>query len=168
MGNNMINKLTNLLDDLIEKKNNKKQSWPIKEWTSNIFEALIDTGHKEGYKVYCKTGNSRDGSEWLYDLTWLDYNTETKELKKCALALESEWNMKESDIIDDFSKLLLVRADYKMFVFQQKNIKGFEDYINKFRKLIQSYKDNKGDSYIISCTISDEEDKFKHEILEAV
>ncbi len=72
-------------------------------------------GRARGYDVY--PNNDRRlcdrFHEWLYDLIWWD-NTPGR--KGVALAAECEWSTRQGAAIDDFEKLLTVKAPLKLFI----------------------------------------------------
>lgn len=81
-------------------------------WTRAVKEALCRCGEERNFDVY--TGLRRPGKdtyEWLFDLVWHDRTTGS-----VSLAVESEWG-DEGDVLDDFSKLLVVKAPLKVMVY---------------------------------------------------
>ena len=101
------------------------QSWTDKGWTPAVKTKLCELGRKFG----CKVGASGvdnpkpDYGEWLYDVTWLEYERERDGLKWPATALieaplvaECEWGRGKNleYIVEDFEKLLLARADVRL------------------------------------------------------
>ena len=69
------------------------------------------------------------GGEWLYDVTCLRYD-EDGYVYQVPLVAESEWGGPD-DITDDFTKLLLARADLRVMVFDG----GFFPEGDKFKTL---------------------------------
>ena len=58
----------------------------------------------------------RDYGEWLYDVTWLEYERERDGLIEAHLVAECEWgNFRK--IVYDFEKLLLARACVRLMIF---------------------------------------------------
>lgn len=89
------------------------------EWTKAIKTELCRIGRSFGYEVYAKDveEDEKDGGEWLYDVTWLEYNRSGDgELTKSPLVVECEWGDYQ-DIEDDFEKLLLARAGVRVMIF---------------------------------------------------
>lgn len=89
------------------------------EWTKVIKTELCKIGRRFGCKVYASgvPRNKRDDGEWLYDVTWLQYETSGRgELIDAPLVAECEWG-DEQDIEDDFEKLLLARARVRVMIF---------------------------------------------------
>ena len=91
---------------------------PNAEWTAAIKTALCDLGRTFQYWVYAHAAEipeaNRDGGEWLYDVTWLDYAGD--DLVNVPLVAECEWQGGHH-MIDDFQKLLLSRADLRLMIF---------------------------------------------------
>lgn len=93
---------------------------PTNMWTRVIKTELCRIGQDSfGYKVYASgvSRHRRDGGEWLYDVTWLQYETSGRgELIDAPMVAECEWG-DEQDIEDDFEKLLLARAGVRVMIF---------------------------------------------------
>lgn len=115
-----------------------------KVWTKILNEKFIDFAHKNHLSVYCKTEGA-DWGEWLYDLTICDQNNESLYITSTKLVMESEWLPDDQSIIEDFQKLLLCNADYKVMVFY-KNQAIMQDLM----KQIKSYKKANG-TFILAC-----------------
>ena len=98
-----------------------------KNWTKAFFDILKEIGIEEGHKVYSSSTSTpipeKDGGpEWLFDLSWSiesrledSWMTDYKGLK---LICESEWNMSRDEVIYDFQKLLVGKADIKIMIVQ--------------------------------------------------
>ena len=89
------------------------------EWTMAVKTELCRIGRSFGYKVYANpkfvAERERDGGEWLYDVTWLQYETGGGELIEAPLVAECEWHKKQ-EIENDFEKLLLARAGVRVMI----------------------------------------------------
>lgn len=91
-------------------------------WTKAIMAGLRDLGKNYDLKT-CASGidNDPDWGEWLYDLCWVDAETnETTgwNLRSVPLVAECEWQHNLWAIGFDFDKLLLARADLKLMIYQ--------------------------------------------------
>lgn len=88
------------------------------EWTEAVLTELGRIGRSFGYRVYAEVPESeRDGSEWLYDVTWLEYEENGNgELINAPLVVECEWDGEE-EIKRDFEKLLLARTGVRVMIF---------------------------------------------------
>ena len=62
-----------------------------------------------------------DHGEWLYDVTWLEYEGEL--LTDAPLVAECEWSGGE-EIDHDFQKLLLARAGVRLTIFDGGHMPG--------------------------------------------
>ena len=93
------------------------------EWTKAVKTKLCEIGREFGCKV-CASGvekAARDYGEWLYDVTWLDYEKSGQgELVDAPLVAECEWGNFDA-IVEDFEKLLLARADVRLMIFTGSN-----------------------------------------------
>ena len=89
-------------------------SAPDGDWFPAIATKLCVLGRKFGFQVGAArvADENRDWPEWLYDVTWLEYEHEGERLLiEAPLVAECEWG-KEGDIKDDFEKLLLARTGF--------------------------------------------------------
>ena len=87
-------------------------------WTKTIKTKLCEIGQD---RFGCKVGArdvdkaARDYGEWLYDVTWLEYERYGL-LIDAHLVAECEWSDFEA-IVEDFEKLLLARAGVRLMIF---------------------------------------------------
>ena len=147
------------------------------EWTREIKNRLCKVGRvcevskERKYWVYASCCDAADGTEWLYDLTWLDCkeanltwrDSKGLHVRDVKLALESEWG-NEGEINDDFQKLLLVRADLRCMIFStqtkgcatEKAKAKIEDLITQVKQFSKS---QDGDTYLF-CAWLYGEDRF--------
>ena len=101
----------------------------VKPWTTDtegtkaVKTKLCEIGREFGCKV-CASGvekAARDYGEWLYDVTWLNYEKSGQgELVDAPLVAECEWGNFDA-IVEDFEKLLLARADVRLMIFTGSN-----------------------------------------------
>jgi len=115
--------------EIINAVRREKDSSP--GWTRAVKEALWRCGEERGLSVY--TGlrlPEKQSYEWLLDVVW--YNRITCSV---SLAVESEWG-NEGDVLDDFSKLLVVKAPLKVmiyFAYKGSFVERFEkEYLSAF------------------------------------
>ena len=104
--------------------------WTDTEGTKAVKTKLCEIGREFGCKVCARDVDKadRDYGEWLYDVTWLDYEKSGQgELVDAPLVAECEWDNKGA-IEDDFEKLLLARAGVHLMIFE-----GVSDRIPKPR-----------------------------------
>ena len=115
----------------------KKLTWG--QLTNKIKWVLAELGEN---KMCCTVQASGLGddtiTEWLFDLTWLKLD-ENKRLKSLKLAVESEWKRELKDIQDDFEKLLVTNAEYRLMICAPKteNIETIKEY---FEHAVKNYK----------------------------
>lgn len=87
-------------------------SWEqsLKDWTSNIKEYFGKFGEKEGYEpIFTK----KDVKEYLVDIVWRIKGPQ----RSLCLAMESELSKNEKNILEDFGKLVDVKALIKVGLF---------------------------------------------------
>lgn len=134
-------------------------------WTNSVKNkvAVAVRNKNEVYKIYASGCNEgiADGPEWLYDLTCREENDY---LKNIPLVLESEWG-KQTDIVYDFKKLVVARADHRIMVFSVKSNKNEnwnnkkEEMIKNLLKHVNNFKHSKiGDRYMFACWNEDKEE----------
>ena len=59
-------------------------------------------------------------------------------LKSVPLVMECEWHRDYEELLDDFQKLLVVRADHRIFLCEQKP-KHWNDCVRKFIEQVRCY-----------------------------
>ena len=91
----------------------RQDPWQV--WTKAVFLALCRTGREFGFHVGANPGfvseHERNSDEWLCDVTWL------AQYHRLMLAAECEWIDSWRLVEEDFRKLLFVRADVRLMVF---------------------------------------------------
>jgi len=116
------------------------------EWTPDIKASIAQVGFDQGYSVWASGIAERDegaarlvNQEWLFDMSWLAYEGRGPERKfsSLVLALESELSTKAepkkwAEVVDDFEKLIIARAQLKVLVFQRDDLK---DTLRRFEVL---------------------------------
>jgi hypothetical protein len=109
------------------------------ERTRTALTTFGELGHELGFAVCCKRGcyAKADNCEWLYDQLWYaNHPTKTGYLVRIPMALESEFSNTEPHIDGDFQKILLVRADVRVWLWQslaaRKHIDLYKDQIKEF------------------------------------
>jgi len=88
-------------------------------WTKRIFEALADNAYAELSAEACYPGGRARGHNggWLADFV-LYCNDLKGNFLRLLLVAESEWRQEIGALIYDFEKLLVLRADHRLFLFQ--------------------------------------------------
>jgi len=109
------------------------------ERTRTALTTFGELGHEFGFTVCCRRGcyARADQGEWLYDQLWYaDHPTKQGFLVRVPLALEAEFGDMEPKIDNDFPKLLLVRADVRVWLWQSldagEHIALYRDSIKEF------------------------------------
>lgn len=154
----MEHEITEFLNTFGDEAKNK--DWGDGEWTKRIKDGICSIGKSKRYWVYASQAQEADGGEWLFDLSWLNYSN--KDLITVELALECEWD--RNGIDDDFQKLLLCRAEYKVMIFQANNIDQFNVTIDKLiHQIIRFTRSQDGDRYLFSSWLNDKK-RFEHKL----
>lgn len=114
-------------------------------WTDRIKDRLHSLANE--LKLDCRHSPTRESGEinweFLCDLVLLDteshgarhehgYFEPGFRIRKCIMACEIEWGLnRDKDLLYDFSKLLLIRADLAVFVCETENERSFTDLCKK-------------------------------------
>ena len=61
--------------------------------------------------------DEKTSREWLIDAIWY-FRSSDEKTEAILLALESEWNKSKDEVINDFCKLLTVKAPIKIMLFE--------------------------------------------------
>ena len=105
-------------------------------------------------KVYTfATGvDSAHGDEWLYDVTALRYNKPKGDyIIRTVLVAESEWGC-EREILNDFQKLMVARADVRVMVFDGTQKPRYRKFFKIFAKHIAKCEQSKqGDIWLFAA-----------------
>ena len=83
-------------------------------WTKAVKQVLHEAGSRLGYDICCH--GVQDCHEWLLDVVWWKTPTDTGGIGM-ALAVESEWGDSVQGVLDDFRKLLCVKAPLKLMIY---------------------------------------------------
>ena len=140
-----------------------------REWTRAVKTELCEIGRSRfNYKVGASGVNNGGFGEWLYDVTWLEYERERDGLKWPATALieahlvaECEWGNDRNNeyIIEDFEKLLLARAGIRLMIFNGFNQADSERIAERLAKKVGKFKDSRAeDDWLLAAWEGPRED----------
>ena len=128
------------------------------EWTKAVKTKLCQIGREFGCKVGAKKNEVeeayRDFGEWLYDVTWLEYERERDGLKwptpaliEAPLVAECEWGRGNNlgYIAEDFEKLLLARADVHLMIFDGNHEPGSKKIANQLAERVREFKGSRAE-----------------------
>lgn len=135
-------------------------------WTDEFKKALITVGETEGYKVYASTKERRPGmGEWLVDLCWsIDGNNKDswrQNYRGLKLVCEIEWNMNENDILYDFQKLAVVKAEIKLMIVQFNEDKDFDKWKKDCENSVDRTLWDDGSTYILCGSQNGKDGKLR-------
>ena len=153
----------------------RKDIHGYKKWTEAFLNVLCELGmEQDGIKVYSSSVGtiiSKEivGGEWLFDLCWSIENDSDdgwkKSYKGLKLICESEWKMDIDEILYDFQKLAVVKAEIKIMIVQ------FNDYdhYNQIKKFCEDSVSeslyNDGSHYFLVGSGNKDSDNLKFEQL---
>ena len=114
-----------IVEKLEEATQRLKDEGSARKWTTAFKETLKELGEGRGLAVWGSFSDDSNGSEWLWDITWADCPKDAKGcyswrgLRQVVLACEIEWNTHDDWLLEDFLKLTVCNAAYRLFVFTQ-------------------------------------------------
>jgi len=118
------------------------------ENTARVKNAVAQVAHDLGFTVYAAGCRRSDGGEWLFDLCWCK-ESDYAVLHDLPLALECEWG--SDGALVDFQKLLISRADHRVFVCSQKNAEDWQDCVSQLISQIRHFDGTRnGDRYLFA------------------
>ena len=151
------------------------------EWNKAVKTKLCKIGQKFGCKVGARADEvdeaDRDYGEWLYDVTWLEYERERDGLKWPAMALieallvaECEWGRGKNleYIVEDFEKLLLARADIRLMIFDGNHKPGSKEIAERLAGKVREFKSSRAeDTWLLAAWEGSNDDwSFKYFTIE--
>jgi hypothetical protein len=101
--------LKKFLDDFSTLK--LKSETPDTEWTKKIFDYFSALGKTEGFETFCEN----DPYEYLLDMCWI-YSPENTCINWIEVGFEIEWSRDLDYIMDEFAKLVDIKAYTKVLV----------------------------------------------------
>jgi len=121
-------------------------------WTCRIKDDLMQLGTRLGFEARankCNHGNW----EWMLDLVWLTL-VERRMTESIDLAMESEWARSFDQQLDDFAKLVVVRASHRLFVLSAANKKKADERIDALSEQIAAFESSAGgERYLFAAWI---------------
>ena len=142
------------IKELLEKvaqEDSEAEGLATGEWTKRIKSELCKLGKEMGFNVCASGCEGADDGEWLFDLIWEYGEGDPRIFREMPLAMECEWSLKDGEIWWDFSKLLVARAKYRVFIFNKNTRIEVEKLIDDFRDAIHNFKSTQvGDRYLLA------------------
>ena len=133
------------------------------KWTNGIKTELCRIGRRFDYKVYAQDvpKKKKDGGEWLYDVTWLQYEKSDRgELTDAPLVAECEWG-DTPDIEDNFEKLLLARAGVRVMIVDAGTDRDYSDKIaNLLAVKIKKFKGSRAEDAWLLAVVEQSDDDW--------
>jgi len=118
------------------------------QWTRKVKSEIARLGKSLSYNVYAHSVENADDGEWLFDVCWLEYDQSL--LKSAVLVVESEWNPHGAD--DDFQKLVVARARYRMMIFEVTQQESRDSGFARLIKHAERYEfSTPSDRYLMCC-----------------
>ena len=133
----------------------ERKEWKSnKQWTRAVKNAVGRVVRGPGRRVWAAQSEFRAGGEWLLDLCCFKESKDHRLIFKMLLAMESEWNPKAD--WEDFQKLVVTRADLRLFVTWDKKSEKWNARKAKLIEIVERFEGTrKGDRYLFCCWIDD-------------
>ncbi|OEH86080.1 hypothetical protein BHU72_14220 [Desulfuribacillus stibiiarsenatis] len=126
---------------------------PDNVWTKEILSKLVEIGNQHKYVTCASVKNATNG-EWMYDVSWLKYSSQSQILESVELVAESEWG-NEQRIMEDYEKLIQSKAKYKIMIMQCKGLNHFEIIRIKLKESACLFRGVTEESYLLAAFIKD-------------
>jgi hypothetical protein len=119
-------------------------------WTKSIKDLFYKITNKLNLPYGTMPTNEEIGEnrQWVFDLIWyeLDKNSleeKYKPLLSLPLILECEWKPFYEDLVWDFDKLIIAKADMKVFIFQINGNSQFDGKttVNNLKQRMYSFQE---------------------------
>ena len=126
------------------------------DWTTAVKTALCVAGKQLGCLVGALSSevaaSARDYGEWLYDVTWVEYEGDF--IVDTPLVAECEWSAWEA-IEEDFQKLLLARAGVRLMIFDGEHDLDFtETAVERMAEQVRNFsRSHEDDTWLIGAWV---------------
>ncbi len=153
-----------ILQKLKEATQRLNDETPRPEWTTAFKEALTELGEGLDVAVWGGIPSRAESSEWLWDITWADCPKDPKGrsnwrgLRQVVLACEIEWDPDDDCLLEDFLKLTVCNAAYRLFVFTQ----VAKRYQEQFDMLMAACPGSRGYRYLAIAVPNTVGDKLEY------
>ena len=119
-------------------------SWgqSLKDWTSGIKTCFQKLAMTFGYKAVL---TSRDNKEYLVDIVWKCESPD----RYLGLAMESELSKRSEDILEDFEKLVDIKAHLKVGLFHLRANAGTKPIIDEMKKILTKQHMTFNETYLV-------------------
>ena len=120
-------------------------------WTKAIATKLCKIGQGFGFQVGAEVEEAnRNWGEWLYDVTWLEYDA--GRVVAAPLVAECEWKGFE-DVKDDFDKLLLARASVRLMIYDgNSKRRGSRGVAEELARRVREFTDSRAeDAWLLAA-----------------
>jgi hypothetical protein len=138
-------------------------------FTHRVFSEFRRLAEKLNYDVRLSATEPRN-YEFLYDICFLKtsgefndrngYFTTAKPLQRSVLVLECEWSPIEEEIIYDFSKMLLARADLRCLIFYRNSRQLVDSFIARVKTSIAAYEQSESRDRYLLCGLYERKTTF--------
>lgn len=138
------------IDSMLNSLAKKDPGWDQPQWSQAVKRGLVDLAKAYGWEAHASQCDNPDRPEWLYDVTWLQRTGGI--IADSPLVAEIEWLHDGREIMKDFQKLLLARAEVRLMVFEASNPTRARELTDELIAQARAYsRTEPGDRYILAC-----------------
>lgn len=148
--NDLEQRIMTTLDQIAVQAASEDKDWPYSEWTSRVKSSLGQIAYSCGWEWYASGVESAHGGEWLLDGVAWHYDDQKR--LSLPFVMESEWRRTLNELERDFQKLMVIRSDLRLMVFNEaleadanNRFKDLSDCVEEFRDSVL------GDRYLLAC-----------------
>jgi hypothetical protein len=119
-------------------------SWgdSLKDWTGKIKKHFRELGESQQYKPVL---TSKDAKEYLVDIVWKCEGPD----RYLSLAMESELSKRERDILEDFEKLVDIKAHLKVGLFHLRSSAKIDTLIKEMKGILNKQLITFNETYLV-------------------
>ncbi len=132
-------------------------------WTSRIKQRVCDLGHRNGFGVRTEDCSDADSGEWLFDLVWVEKETNTERFTRLPLVMQVTWSRHLKEIVIHFEKLLVAKSGHKVIVFQRSSPDEVHNVMTVLVDRIRSFQPLSSDERYLLAGYSFEQQVFVYE-----
>lgn len=151
----MVPKLTpiesavkNIVEAVPDRSRAEGWEWIKGNWTTAIKQPLCDYAHHLGLRVAASGCKGAEEGELLYDMAW--WKQDEQHMVRVPLILETELQAPDELIDNDFYKLMIGRADHRIWIFERKSADQVQESFMAIIETIKHFAHSMpGDRYLL-------------------
>jgi len=138
----------NIVEEIPDRSRAEGWEWVKSSWTTAIKQPLCNYAHQQGFRVAASGCKGSEEGELLYDMVW--WKQDEPYMTRIPLILESELQAPDELIDNDFYKLMLGRADHRIWIFERKSADQVQESFKAITGTIKHFTHSMpGDRYLL-------------------